>query len=166
MSAPALPPVATTWLPELNESRDGKREAYKLINQLRRRVMGGSSAGGLSLFSTVIGRGDALSTKTDGVELIGLAFFTPYVYPSFTCAFSGRAEDTASDGIFRIRAGGTFGLTDGTEIGRITATTTSFAAYESVPQLVNANTANLFQFTLQSSVGNTARWQGGALAFS
>lgn len=33
-----LPPVPTNFLPELNEAKDGKREAYKLINQLRRRV--------------------------------------------------------------------------------------------------------------------------------
>lgn len=162
----ALPPVATQWLPELHDGRDNWSVAVKLINQLRRRVIGSATGGSLSLFSTAIGRGDLLATQTSGVELIGLSFFLPYVYPSFTCAFSGQANDTASNGIFRIRLGGTFGLTDGVEIARITATSTGFTTYEATPQLVTGNTSNLIQFTLQSSVGNTARWRGGSVVFT
>ena len=156
-------PNTTTWLPELREGRDGLSQIIRLVNQLRRRVIGNSSGATAGLFSTAIGRGDTLSTTTSGVELVGLPFVLPVVYPSFTIHFGGQASDTGSNGIFRIRMGGTFGLTDGTEIARFTATTTGFQSYSATPNLITGNTSTLVQMTLQSTPGNTAKFRAGFL---
>lgn len=136
-------------------------QIIRLVNQLRRRAIGGTIGTGTALFSTAIGRGDTLSTLTNGVEVIGLSFVLPVVYPSFTISFGGQASDTGSHGIFRIRSGGTYGLTDGTEISRITATSTSFATYNAAPLFVSGNTSTLIQMTLQSTNGNTAKFRAG-----
>jgi hypothetical protein len=159
-------PNTTTWLPELREGRDGISQIIRLVNQLRRRVIGNSSGATAALFSTAIGRGDVLATTTAGTELVGLPFVLPVVYPSFTVNFSGVVEDTASNGIFRIRMGGTYGLADGTEIIRFTATSTGFTSRAATPVLVTGNTSTLVQMTLQSTVGNTARFKGGSLVFN
>lgn len=160
-------PNTTTWLPELREGRDGIPQIIRLVNQLRRRLIGGpAGSGGVALFSTAIGRGDTLTTLTNGVELVGLPFVMPVIYPTFTLSFGGQAEDTGSNGVFRLRLGGTFGLTDGVEILRITATTTGFQTYQATPALVTGNTANLIQMTLQSTPGNTAKFRGGSLSAS
>jgi len=159
-------PNTVTWLPELHEGRTTTSQIIRLVNQLRRRVIGNSSGATSALFSTAIGRGDVLTTPTNGVELIGLAFVLPVVYPSFTVNFSGEAKDTANNGIFRIRIGGTYGLTDGVEITRFTATTTGFLPYSATPQLITGNTSTLVQMTLQSTNGNTASFKGGSLVWN
>ena len=159
-------PNTTTWLPELREGRDGLSQIIRLVNQLRRRVIGNASGATAALFSTAIGRGDTLATLTNGVELVGLPFITPVVYPTFTIGFGGQIEDTGSNGIFRLRLGGSYGLTDGVEIVRITATSTGFQTVQATPVLVTGNTANLIQMTLQSTPGNTARFRGGSLSAS
>lgn len=156
-------PNTVTWLPELKEGRDGPSQIIRLVNQLRRRLIGSSTSGGVSLFSTAIGRGDTLTTLTDGVELIGLSFVLPVVYSSFTINFGGEASDSASDGIFRVRLGGSYGVTNGTEIARFTATSTGFQPYSSPPFLVTGNTSTLIQMTLQSTVGHKAQFKGGFL---
>ena len=136
----------------------------RLVNQLRKKAIGGNAGTTASLFSTAIGRGDGLSTTTSGVELIGLSFITPTIYSSFTLNFGGQVEDTASNGIFRLRLGGTWGATDGTEVVRIAATSASYQTEEAASVLITNNTSNLIQMTLQSTFGNTARFRGGSLS--
>jgi hypothetical protein len=148
----------------LTENRSDEREVFDLVNALRRAVMqltaGGSS--GLALFSTAIGRGDGLTTKTDGVELVGLPFALPAVYPAFTINLGGYVNDSASNGTFRIRTGGTYGVADGTVIATMHATSTGFT-YKEVSAVVTGNTETLIQMTLQSTVGHIALFKGGFL---
>lgn len=156
-----LPPVATNWLPALNEAKDGKREIVKLVNQLRRKLMGTSPGSGLALFSTAIGRGDVIRSLTDGNEVIGLSFQLPVVYSAFTISFSGEIADSGSGGIFRIRMGGTYGIaSSGTVIATLNASAATFVV-ASVITPVTSNPATLLQMTVQSTVGNTAQFREG-----
>lgn len=156
-----LPPVPTVWLPELNVAKDGKEPLYKLVNQLRRRVIGSSMGSGVAWWSTAIGRGDSLSSGTTGAEVIGLTFQLPTVFPAFVMNFSGEVKDTGSAGVFRIRLGGTVGVaTSGTVVATLNASTTSFV-YATTSVSVTLNTATLVTMTLQSAVGKTATFANG-----
>src|SRR4051812_33230676 len=124
-----LPPVATNPPPELNEARDGKTQLFKLVNWLRRRVVGYAPGLGSAWWSTAIGRGDVLVSVTTGVEVIGLQLQLPTAFPSFMLNFSGEASDTAGTGVLRVRLGGTVGLADGTVSATINVTSTGFGNY-------------------------------------
>lgn len=151
----------------LSEARSDKREEYELINALRRAVLSLTGGGaGLSLFSTAIGRGDGLTTLTDGNEVIGLQFHLPAVYSSFTVNFAGEVTDSASNGVFRIRMGGTWGVaSSGVVVATLTASTTGFV-YTTVEATVVSNTQTLLTMTLQSTFGHKAQFRGGGVSLN
>lgn len=156
-----LPPVATGWLPELNEAKDGKTELYKLVNQLRRRVIGSAAGMGVAWFSTAIGRGDTLTSGVSGAEVIGLQFQLPTAFPQFNMNFAGNVKDSASAGVFRIRLGGVMGVAaSGTIVATLNASTTGYQ-YATTTVPVTLNTATLVTMTLQSAVGQTASFANG-----
>lgn len=157
-----LPPVATQYLPELHEGRDGITQIIKLVNQLRRRLMGTGPGTAAAWWSTAIGRGDALSSVTSGVEVIGLQLQLPAAFAAFTLNLSGEASDTAGTGILRVRLGGTVGLTDGVTAATINVTSVGFGNY-SVSTPITANLQTLVTFTLQSAAGQTTRFKNGFL---
>lgn len=156
-----LPAVATNWLPELHEGKDGEREIIKLVNQLRRRVIGYAPGSAAAWFSTAIGRGDTLTTPTDGSEVIGLQFRIPTAFPQFTMNFAGEVADSGSAGVFRIRLGGTSGVAaSGAIVATLNAAAAGFVyATTSVP--VTLNTQTLVTMTLQSTVGHKAQFREG-----
>lgn len=156
-----LPAVATNFLPELHEGRDGNREIIKLVNQLRRRLLGSSPGTGAAWFSTAIGRGDTLTSGTTGMEVIGLQFRLPTAFPQFTLNFAGEVADSASAGVFRVRLGGVSGsATSGTVVATLNASAPAFTyATTSVP--ITLNTQTLVTVTLQSTVGHTAQFREG-----
>lgn len=155
MAARILPPPVI-------ENRSDERQVFALLNALRAGFIAitGGGANGLALFSTAIGRGDVLKTQTNGVEVVGLPFQLPKVYPAFTINFSGEIADSGSAGFFRIRAGGTYGNTDGVVIATMNASAPGFA-YAMASVSVTSNTATLIQMTLQSTVGHTAQFREG-----
>lgn len=152
---------STAWLPELREGRDGPSQIIRLVNQLRRRVIGTSPGSGVAWWSTAIGRGDTLSSGTSGAEVIGLQFQLPTVFPSFMLNFAGNVKDTGSDGVFRIRLGGTMGVaTSGAIAAALHASSTSYA-YATVSAPITANLQTLVTMTLQSTVGQSASFATG-----
>jgi antitoxin (DNA-binding transcriptional repressor) of toxin-antitoxin stability system len=156
-----LPPVATQWLPELHDGVDKMPQVIKLVNQLRRRVMGSAAGFGVAWWSTAIGRGDTLTSGTSGAEVIGLQFHLPTAFPQFTVNFAGEVKDSASAGVFRIRKGGTVGIAaSGTVIATLNASSTGFV-YATTSALVSLNTDTLITMTLQSTVGHTASFANG-----
>ena len=158
-----LPPVNTAWLPEIHEGRDGLPQIIKLLNQLRRKLIGYAPGAGVAWFSTAIGRGDALSSGTSGAEVIGLQFQLPTAFPSFNLNFAGEVKDTASAGVFRVRLGGTLGVaTSGTVVATLNASSTSYT-YATVTVPISANLQTLVTMTLQSAVGQTASFANGFL---
>lgn len=157
-----LPPVATNPPPELNVAKDGKEQAYKLINWLRRRVVGYGPGLGSAWWSTAIGRGDTLASVTTGIEVVGLQLQLPAAFPAFTMNFSGEASDTAGTGILRVRLGGTIGLTDGAVAATINVTSTGFGNY-STSAPITGNLQTLVTMTLQSVAGQTTHFKNGFL---
>ena len=153
----------TNWLPELREGRDGIPQIIRLVNQLRRRVIGSSPGMGVAWFSTAIGRGDILSSGTSGAEVIGLQFELPTAFPAFTINFAGFVADSASAGVFRIRLGGTRGVAaGGTVVATLNASAPGFVS-ASVNAPVTANLQTLVTMTLQSTVGHTAQFANGSV---
>lgn len=156
-----LPPVATTWLPEIHEGVDGMPQVIKLLNQLRRRVIGSAAGMGVAWFSTAIGRGDTLSSGTSGAEVIGLQFQLPTAFPAFNMNFAGEVADSGSGGVFRIRMGGSIGVAaSGAIIATLNASAPGFV-YATTTVPVTLNTATLITMTLQSTAGQTAKFSNG-----
>lgn len=155
----------TNFLPELREGRDDLAWTQRVVNQLRKRVIGTSPGSGASLFSSIIGRGDVATTKADGVELVVIPFETPVLYSAFTLTLAGEAQDSGSAGVARIRLGGTYGLTDGVVVLTVPITSAGFARISGSASIA-ANLATLVQVTLQSTVGQTAKFRGGGLSAS
>lgn len=158
-----LPPVATNPPPELNVAKDGKEQAYKLINWLRRRVVGYAPGLGAAWFATAIGRGDGIPSRADGVELIGLQFHLAVAYPAFSLNFAGEVADSGSGGVFRIRLGGTWGVANsGTAVATLNASAPGFV-YATTTVPITANLETLVTMTVQSTVGHTAQFRGGSV---
>ncbi len=163
----SLPPAQQGILapPELRDGKDGQRQLYILVNWLRRRLVGSAPGTGPSLFSSIIGRGDTTSTAADGVEIVVISVETPVVYSAFTLALGGDALDSGGGGVARIRLGGTYGLTDGALVLTVPIPTTGFARIDGSAS-ITANLATLVQVTLQSEVGQKAKFRGGGLSAS
>lgn len=150
--------------PALVERRSDEREVFFLINALRRRLQdltnpdtGSSSA----LFSIPIGRGDVLTTKTDGVEVVGINFELPRVFDSFNIFFAAQAEDTGSAGTCRLRLGGTYGATDGVVVATMSVPVNAYERIEVTGSAGPGNTSTLIKLTLQSAVGQKLSFRGG-----
>ncbi len=146
----------------LSENRSDKREEYELINALRRAILqltaGGTS--GFALFSTAIGRGDALTST--GAELVGINFYLPQVFDTFAVNLSGTAMDTGLNGTLRVRMGGTYGLVDGTVVLSVPVLSAGFQNVAGQAN-VTGNTEALMKMTLQASAAHSLTFKGGFL---
>jgi len=151
-----LPPVATQWLPELHQGRDGETQLYKLVNQLRRKMMGGSVGGGLALFSSALGRGDVSSTTSGNEDVFILQMQLPSVFPAFSFSMGCMLlSASAGSPTVRARLGGTWGAFDGTVIASVGLPAgtpiNTLTDVSTTGNLVTLNTATRLAITLQSA---------------
>jgi hypothetical protein len=152
-----LPPVATNWLPELHDGKDPYSPVgIKLINQLRRRILGGSVGLGLALFSSALGRGDSTNTTSGNEDQFILQMQLPSVFPTFSFSMGCMLlSSTTGSPTVRARIGGSWNVFDGNIIasfGFPVGTPANTLAHSSTTgNLVTLNTGTLLKLTLQSA---------------
>ena len=148
----------------LDENRSDQREVFTLINAMRAAflLLTNGGPGSLPVFTMPIGRGDTLSTRKDGVELIVISFEMPFATSNFVLNISGQAMDTAGAGLVIVRLGGTWGNLDGVKAVSAPITSTGFFRFEQAVY-VTGNSATLIQVTIQSSVNNTTSLRGAVI---